>query len=408
MDATDKMVMARAEYDITNQITVFAAIGEHKYRSRRIDLTPYGVNTAGYYTASLTTGRYKYNMGSGEVGLRAHFATASIEHRLNISATMFRSNEWERGVVGSSAPSNIYRPIKLVAPPVPEIPHTAEKNLNSYGIADTIVVWDERVMITLGLRHQQVSVDSVWENGAYNEWKTSPVLGIVVKPQRNISIYANYIEGLNKGPIAPVDTGLDNAGEVFPPYTAKQYEVGAKGEWNGFGASVSLFQISRPNSLIENNLFTVEGEQRNRGLEWIFYGTPVQGVRVLGGVVLLDAKVTKSAGVAQGKDAAGIPKRQLNLGAEWDTPFLSDLTLTARVLYTSSIFINSENTISIPGWTRWDAGARYNTRLGGKPITLRATIENISGEDYWVGHIWGGAVGRSGPRTFTLGATVDF
>ena len=41
-----------------------------------------------------------------------------------------------------------------------------------------------------------------------------------------LSLYANYMEGLSQGKIAP--TSADNSDEIFPPFISRQVEIGAK------------------------------------------------------------------------------------------------------------------------------------------------------------------------------------
>ena len=53
-----------------------------------------------------------------------------------------------------------------------------------------------------------------------------------------------------------------------------------------------------------------------------------------------------------------MPDVQLNLGAEWDAPFLRGLTFAGRAIYTSLQYLDTANTQSIPSWTRFDAGVR--------------------------------------------------
>ena len=62
---------------------------------------------------------------------------------------------------------------------------------------------------------------------------------------------------------------------------------------------------------------------------------------------------------------------------------------------------------SIPGWTRWDFGARYATRAWDRPLVLRAGINNAFGRNYWSGSSsnW---LYLGQPRTVTLSATMDF
>ncbi|MBB1596446.1 hypothetical protein [Achromobacter sp. UMC46] len=75
-------------------------------------------------------------------------------------------------------------------------------------------------------------------------------------------------------------------------------------------------------------LYSVNGEQRNRGLEFSVMGEPVRGVRVLGGAMLLDAVLTSTPDSKNdGDKAAGAPKWVYRAGVESDTPFVPSLTL---------------------------------------------------------------------------------
>lgn len=144
---------------------------------------------------------------------------------------------------------------------------------------------------------------------------------------------------------------------------------------------MALFQIAQPFAITQNTVYQLGGEQRNRGVEFNVFGEVHEGVRVLGGVTFMDGVQTKTLNNAlNGNGAVGVPDVQLNLGGEWDNPFLPGLTHTGRVIYTSSQFANTANTQSIPDWTRVDIGTRYTfLRDNGKPVTIRANIENVIG-----------------------------
>src|SRR5256885_17008406 len=86
-----------------------------------------------------------------------------------------------------------------------------------------------------------------------------------------------FRSGLSAGSI--VGATYANAGEVFAPYKTKQFEIGAKWRTGDFTQTVSLFQIERPSSVVETatNRLLMDGEQRNRGLEWNVFGEPQIG-----------------------------------------------------------------------------------------------------------------------------------
>ncbi|MFT4100236.1 MAG: TonB-dependent receptor [Burkholderiaceae bacterium] len=137
---------------------------------------------------------------------------------------------------------------------------------------------------------------------------TTPMLGIVVKPWDRVSLHANRIEGLRKGDTAP--TSAVNAGEVFAPYKARQHELGVKMDHGRFMTTISLFQIAKPSGVLVNNVYAVDGKQRNRGLELSLHGAPLPGWRVHGGLTWVDAKLVRTGNPAtQGNFAAGAPPR---------------------------------------------------------------------------------------------------
>jgi hypothetical protein len=221
-------------------------------------------------------------------------------------------------------------------------------------------------------------------------------------------VYANYIEGLSKGQTAPATAA--NAGELFAPYKTKQKEIGLKIDLGEFTHTFSLFEIQRPSSYTDpvTNVFSFGGEQRNRGVEWGFFGSPWSGVRLMGGVAYVDPEVTRAAVAAsQGKQATGVPKLQGKLGVEWDVPGVQGLTLTGNATAVSKQYISADNSLSVAGRTTYDVGARYATRLASRPVTLRASVSNLTNKAYW-GMPLLSSLALGAPRTSPLSAPLDF
>ena len=130
---------------------------------------------------------------------------------------------------------------------------------------------------------------------------------------------------------------------------------------------------------------------------------------MLGGLALIDGKQVRTNTNTDGRTAIGVPAVTANIGAEWDTPFLRDLTLSGRVIYTSSQYVNVGNTLSLPEWTRVDIGARYTFKSpwNGKPIVIRANIENVANNAYWAS-AYSGVITLAAPRTYLLSTTFNF
>ncbi len=57
------------------------------------------------------------------------------------------------------------------------------------------------------------------------------------------------------------------------------------------------------------SIYGADGEQRNRGVEWGFYGSPMDSLRVMGGFTYIDPKITKTGIKTKlGNVVAGVPK----------------------------------------------------------------------------------------------------
>ncbi len=350
------------------------------------------------------------------MGARAKLTTGAVRHEFTLSATGLTS---ELGVVAPTTnfTANIYN---VPVMPKPDLsgfattaPKTNQTDLASYSLSDSLYMLDDRIQITLGGRQQQVNISNYVaatgvRSSAYDQSALTPFVGVVVKPVQNVSLYANYIEGLTSGGVAPV--GTSNAGTALPPAKSKQIESGFKVDFGRFTTTFGVFEITQPLAITQSGTYMLGGEQRNRGIDVNVFGEVQPGIRMLGGVTLMQGVQTKTLnGATNGLEAVGVPDVQFNLGGEWDTPFIPNLTLTGRVIYTSAQVANATNTQSIPEWTRVDLGARYvYYRPNGKPITFRAGVENVFDESYWSAVSANYGLARGAPRTYVVSATYDF
>lgn len=415
----DSFGAVRGEYDLSDSLMVYAAVGARKGNYDFLRHAVQVTNSNGDFTVTPRTFRRDEDVKTATIGLRSGFNTGAVGHTVNLSLNRFNmdfDNAGERYLRGVS---NLYRPVELPLPGRPNRIDTSthtENRFTSLALADTLSFAEDQVLLTLGARLQRVQVTS-WSNGVRDEpvndeKALSPALGLVVKVTDHLSLYSNYMEGLSQGETAP--TTATNANEVFAPYRSKQVEVGAKYDLGSFGMSASLFRIQQPSYVYdENNNFKPDGQLRNQGLELNVFGEPHEGVRLLGGLMLLDSVQTETGkGLYDGNRGTGAPVVNANLGAEWDIDSLRGLTLTARAIHTSSQYLDPANQQKIDGWERYDLGARYAFELGESPITLRATVENVLDKTYWASAATSSdsAAGLtlSTPRTWLVSATVGF
>ena len=424
----------RGEWDLSPATTAWAAYGLRRgSESNSLANLTLGDAATGAGSTYRFDNTRKDKVDTGELGLRGKLRTGSIGHEWVAAASWFRQEL--RAAYGfdfaNSLATNLYRPTSYAQPAFSAMAlfggsldapnRTGLTRLSSYALGDTLSLADDRLLVTLGLRHQKIGVESfAYDTGAsqsdYQASRTSPAAGVVWKASKQLSVYANYIEGLTQGQTAPASsaaTPVVNAGQPLPPYVSKQKEVGLKYDAGTFGAGAAVFSTARPRAFINAaNVFTAAGEDRHDGLELNVFGQPARGLRVLGGATWLNARQRSTGAAAtDGKQVIGVPRLQATLGAEWDVPGARGLALDGRVVHTGSRYADAANTLNVAGWTRLDLGARYLLDVAGRLVTLRARVDNVANRNYWAsvgGYPGAGYLTVGAPRTYLLSASVDF
>jgi iron complex outermembrane receptor protein len=420
----------RGEFDLTDDATVWAAFGGRSGEEENVLANP-SATAAGALTANRFDNVREDTVWSGDIGVRADLTTGSIRHRLVASASHVQlksRNAWA-GNFGGFAVGTLDNPV-VIAPPVnvstsgdfndPQI--TERSRTSSVALADMMSFLDDRLLVTIGARYQEVKTASYpYATGAYDAGYSSdavtPVVAVVYKPSDRISLYANYAEALQPGKIAPEMINgvlVQNNGEVLEPFTSEQIEAGVKYDAGSFGGTLSVFRTTRPSEYFDTTtrIYSAGSEQENRGVELTVYGEPMEGLRLIGGATWLDAEVTRTQNPDEaGKTPIGVPEFQINANVEWDVPSVNGLTLEGRAVHTGSQQVNALNTVELDSWTRFDAGVRYDFTAGDRPLTVRARVENIADEDQWVavgGYPGSNYLTLGAPRTFRVAISTDF
>ena len=416
----DTFGTVNGEFDVSDSVMLYGGVGarksNHDFLRHAVSIT----NDAGDFSVLPRDFTRDENVRTANVGVRNWFHTGPVSHEVNLAASYFYMDFENGGARYAASPSNLYDPVETPTPvrPTRQDPKVyTENRFSGVALSDTLGFFDDRVLLTLGARWQRVKVDDWSDNikgdTAYDEEKVSPSGGILFKATDKLSLYANYMEGLSQGKIAP-STSV-NEDEIFPPFISRQVEVGAKYDAGPFAVTAAVFRIKQP--AYETNavtrVFGPNGKRENTGVEVSMFGEPLNGVRLLGGVMYIDSELTNTTnGTFDGNRAPATPKYNVNVGAEYDVRSLEGLTLTSRAIYSSSQYLDQSNVKEIDAWTRMDVGARYAFKVDEKNVTLRANVENVADKRYWSS---AGAsddsepgLTLSTPRTYLLSATVDF
>ncbi len=436
----------RAEYDISDNAIIYAAFGARDgsergfYQTIRLTDAVTGAATAQGSFIPRTD-----NNEAATAGMRVKLASDLWSHEINFGGSinwLVNRNAYEFYAV--SGTTNIYDPVAVPRPSTltskggnldDPFPITRQK-LSSLFVSDTIGFWDNRLLITAGLRLQPLGSKTYAANatptvtagglsGQYSKDAVTPVFGLIIKPVEGLSLYANRVEGLVPGATAGVSANagscvlpVSNAGEVLPPFISTQYELGGKLSLGKVNASLALFQIDRDIAIYTLDtarpgflVYGPFGVQRHRGIELSIDAEPVDGLRIIAGGSIIDAKLRRTqGGVNEGNKPTGVPEYLLNANIEWDLPFIPALTLTGRVVNTGKQAANLTNTLFLPNWTRFDLGVRYVALVGDSPLTLRAGVDNVANKRYWASAFdsFRPDLQQGAPRTFKASASIDF
>jgi len=427
-DIENEFGMAKAEYDLTDNWTTYAALGAQHAHEEGTYGAPKLTNINGDATISSMDTNRIIDSFSGMGGVRGSFDTGVVSHKVNIGySAQMRSDAtaWRMSDKTTNKNVNIYNNHDVSMPAYTSVggnyhdPLTTARNrTQGWLFSDTLGFFDDSLLFTAAARHQKVVIRNYSNKtgletttATFTESRWMPTFGVVYKPWETVSLYANHTEALQPGGNAPIKT--KNYGQSIGIAHSKQDEVGVKVDYQRVGGSLSLFQIKKPSGVLDSDdYYRMDGEQRNRGLELSVFGEPMFGLRLNGSTLWIDPEMTKTkGGLNDGNDAIGVSRFYAVLGAEYDIKPVDGLTATARVNHTGSQYADSANTKKLDSYTTLDLGMRYRMHLNQEQNDLvwRVGVTNVTNEKYWSGVDDTGVYLFQGePRTLKLSVSYDF
>lgn len=244
----------------------------------------------------------------------------------------------------------------------------------------------------------------------------SPRLGVIYKPQQNVSLYANYsIAHQPRAGEQLASLTLTNA--ALSPEKFKNYELGAK--WDvqpNLAVTAAVFRLDRTNVVIldpsdpTNTRTILSDGQRTEGLELGVSGNVTAAWSVAGGYTYSDAKFmgrTASTLRPDGKVAL-VPRHTVSLWNRYDfTPtWGAGLGVIHR---TKSLAANEQAVaaanVELPGYTRVDAAVFYKIN---KNLGVQLNVENLFDKAYYVNAHSVSNITPGSPRAYRLALNASF
>ena len=263
--------------------------------------------------------------------------------------------------------------------------------------------------ILAGLRFDRfkLDVDDLRVNGTdfgRTDSLWSPRLGLILKPNDNLSLYASYSRSYLPQS-GDQFSGLTAVTDQLKPERFDNYELGAKWEpIEGLLATAAVYQLDRTNTQARDNQdrIVLTGAQRSRGVELGLERSITDRWQVSAGYSWQKAEITETTTAApEGRRVPLVPRHSFSLWNRYD--FTDRIGAGLGVIARSKSFASISNNVTLPSYTRVDAALFYELPNG---MEAQINLENVFGADYFATAHNDNNIAPGAPRT--LKATVGY
>jgi catecholate siderophore receptor len=236
----------------------------------------------------------------------------------------------------------------------------------------------------------------------------SPRLGVVVKPQDNLSLYGSY--GVSHLPSSGDQfSTLTIATDALKPEKLENYEIGAKWDINpSLNLTAAVYQLDRTNtSAVDPNdptLLVPTGASRTRGVEFGATGRIADQWQIIGAYAFQDAEITKTTSTAAaGRKVALVPEHMLSVWNKYD--FTPQWSAAIGAIHQTKQFAAIDNTVTLKGYTRFDGAVYYNITPDAR---LQLNVENLLDRNYIQTAHNNNNIQPGSPQTFRVSLLANF
>jgi len=412
-----------------------AQVGQQRLKSDDRLAYAFGCDKQGNYDRFCSDGTYDlYDFRSenerrlqqaANLGLQGRLMTGAVRHDLSVGLTASRvKNRFDMQAYNYVGEGRVDGSAVTPADPTLTGQNTNRDERSVELSLQDAIRWTPRFTTWAGVRQTHLDRDSVRTDGSrptsYRQDVTTPWLAASYAFLPGQIVYASFGQGV-ESQVVPNRSQYSNAGVALPVLKSRQWELGLKGGEREFSWQTALFRITRPvtnldacaNLGLDPCTGANDGEAVHQGIEAGGQWTPGPW-RLAGGVTLIDAKRRNSTQdpTLNGQRPTNVPKQVVRAQAGWRVPGMAGLELNGGLSYEGERSVLPDGSLALPGWTRLDAGLRYDQRTGGgTAITWTANIDNLADRRYWrespsqYGHVY---LFPGAARTFRIGMRAAF
>ncbi|WP_309750962.1 TonB-dependent siderophore receptor [Novosphingobium sp.] len=239
-----------------------------------------------------------------------------------------------------------------------------------------------------------------------NKW--SPRLGLVLKPQENLSLYASYARSFLPQS-GDQFSSLNPTFQSLEPEAFRNLEAGAK--WDvkpGLSLTLAAFQLDRSNTRVADpanpGFWLLTGSSRAHGIEAAVAGRITPQWQLSLGYTWQEGEIrTATTAAPAGRQLDKLPHHQASAWTRYDlTPRFG---LGLGVLHQAGQYATISNAVRLPAYTRIDAAAFFDVS---DKFALQLNVENLTDANYYASAHTDNNIQPGDPLNVKLTARLKF
>ncbi|MDG5749222.1 TonB-dependent siderophore receptor [Qipengyuania sp. XHP0207] len=420
-DVEAHIARARLDHDFGGGLTANAALQYAHYDKFYSNIVPSGASDADGDGVADTASLSGYEAGTirenliGQANLVWTGDTGGIGHTLLIGTEFSRQDtdaDRDRTLFDGERSYTTDLAETIFVPPFTfefQRASTSELSTLSFYIQDQIDVADWLQLI-IGARYDEFDLESYDIGndflGTRKDDRISPRLGVIVKPQDNLSLYASYSESFLPAS-GDQFTVLSSTSINLEPETFETLEAGIKyAPREDLLVTAAMFRLDRKDTPFTepvSNVVLQTGATRVQGFEASLAGSITEQLHVNLGYTYLDGEIrsqTNDGGI--GTELQQLPEHQIGAWGRYD--FTDNLGAGLGLVHQSSQFASFSNDVVLPAYTRVDAALFYTVN---DRMSVQLNIENLLDEDYYPSAHGDNNIQPGKPLTAKLGVRFE-
>jgi iron complex outermembrane receptor protein len=374
-----------------------AQLGTQRLKSDDREAFPFGCSAQNDYTSFCSDGTYdiydyrsegeRRQFDAARLQLQGSVSTGALRHDLNFALLRsFVTERYNMQAYNYAGAGNIAGTAITAPDPTLTGQGTNRDERSTELSAYDSISW-QAWRGWLGLRHTRLQRASVQTDGgeavSYGQSFTTPWTALSYQAGDKL-LYVSAGQGVESRATPNLPTYL-TPGQPLPAVKSRQVEAGVRGGDARLGWGVAVFEIRRPAVYDDGTLYQTDGEARHRGIEGQLNAERGPW-RLDASAMALRARLQDSTlnPALNGMKPVNVPNGTLRAGLAYRLASVPSLSLDTRVTREGTRAVLQDNSLMLPAWTRWDAGATWRTQAsGGAHLVFRLSVENLTDKRYW-------------------------